>query len=231
VPEVLPFVLTALFKIPLALTVLQILAIDLGTDMLPGLALGTEKPEPDVMLRPPRRRDQPLIDRHLILRAFLWLGTIETILAYTGFFLAYYLTESGQWISPTNFRGLTVQVVLQSIKDIAANPVNILAVTAFHAGVVLAQVGNAFACRSEVQLGRRLGWLSNRFLIAGVLAEIGLITLLIYIPPLASIFSHVPLPPALWLWLAIYPFALYGLESFRKDIARRLRAGTINVHS
>ena len=231
VPEVLPFVLTALFNIPLALTVLQILAIDLGTDMLPGLALGTEKPEPDVMLRPPRRRDQPLIDRHLILRAFLWLGMIETILAYTGFFLVYYLAESGQWISPINFRGLNMQIVLQSIKDIAINPVNILAVTIFHAGVVMAQVGNAFACRSEVQRGRSLGWLSNRFLIAGVLAEISLITVLIYVPPLASIFSHVPLPPALWLWLAIYPFALYGLEWFRKDIVRRLRAGTINVHS
>ena len=61
VPEILPFILTAMFRIPLALTVMQILAIDLGTDLFPALALGTEKPEPDIMKRPPRRRNQPLV--------------------------------------------------------------------------------------------------------------------------------------------------------------------------
>ena len=70
VPEILPFFLTALFQIPLALTVLQILAIDLGTDLFPALALGTEKPEPDVMKHPPRRRDQPLIDGGLLCASF-----------------------------------------------------------------------------------------------------------------------------------------------------------------
>ncbi len=65
VPEVLPFLLTALFKLPLALTVLQILIIDLGTDLLPALALGMEKPEPDILNRPPRKRDQPLLDHTL----------------------------------------------------------------------------------------------------------------------------------------------------------------------
>ena len=79
----LPFMLTALFGIPLALTVAQILAIDLGTDLLPALALGMERPEPDVMRRPPRRRNQPLLDKRLLmLRAFLWLGLIEAALCY-----------------------------------------------------------------------------------------------------------------------------------------------------
>jgi magnesium-transporting ATPase (P-type) len=77
VPEILPFILAALFNIPLALLVIQILAIDLGTDLLPALALGTEKPEPDVMHRPPRRRTQPLLDRHLFQRAFGWLGLLK----------------------------------------------------------------------------------------------------------------------------------------------------------
>ena len=76
VPEVLPFLLRGLFSIPLALTFKQILAIDLGTDLLPALALGTEKPEPDIMEHPPRRRSQRLVDRSLIRRSFLWLGLI-----------------------------------------------------------------------------------------------------------------------------------------------------------
>lgn len=231
VPEVLPFILTAWLNIPLALTVLQILAIDLGTDVLPGLALGSEKPEPDVMLRPPRRREQPLVDRQLIWRAFAWLGLIETGLAYSGFFLVYHLAGSSGWIPAINFRGSDLPVMLQWLNVTNVSATNAVAVTTFHAGVVMAQVGNAFACRSEVQCGSRLGWLSNRFLIVGVLVEIALIVLLIYVDPLASIFGHAALPSALWLWLAVYPFALYGLEWIRKAIVRKLSSGAVRVRS
>ncbi len=61
VPELVPFILFVLFKIPLALTVMQILAIDLGTDMIPALALGTEAPEPGIMNRPPRSQKERLV--------------------------------------------------------------------------------------------------------------------------------------------------------------------------
>ena len=86
IPEVLPFILTDLLRLPLALTVVQILAIDMGTDLLPSLALGIEKPEPTSMLRPPRQRSQPLVDGKLLLRSMVWLGGIETLLCYLGFF-------------------------------------------------------------------------------------------------------------------------------------------------
>jgi P-type Ca2+ transporter type 2C len=213
VPEILPFILTAMVNIPLALTVRQILAIDLGTDMLPGLALGTEKPEPDIMQRKPRRRDQPLLDRKLLQRAFLWLGLIETVLAFSGFFLVYAFAGDFallQRFAPQNtFQGL-----------ISVYPIQALAVTVYHAGVVLAQVGNAFACRSEVKRGRSLGWTSNRFLILGIAVEIALIMILIYFTPLAIVFQHVPIPPVFWLWLGFYPFVLYGLEWQRKNLVR-----------
>jgi len=214
VPEILPFLLTAMFNIPLALTVRQILAIDLGTDMLPGLALGTERPEPDIMQRQPRRRDQPLVDRPLLVRAFLWLGLIETALAFSGFFLVYALSGNLALLA-----GLPAQATLRNLVDVF--PVQLLAITVYHAGVVLAQAGNAFACRSEVNRGRALGWTTNRFLIGGVGAEIGLIMLLIYIRPLAGVFQHVPLPLIFWLWLGLYPFVLYSLERLRKGLARR----------
>ncbi len=85
IPEIMPFIVKANFPLmPLALSVRQILAIDLGTDMFPALALGMEKPEPDVMKRPPRPRTQPLLDRGLLWRAF-WLGMIEATLCFAGF--------------------------------------------------------------------------------------------------------------------------------------------------
>ncbi len=58
VPEILPYIAYVLFNIPLPLTIMQILAVDLGTDMLPALALGTATPSPQVMQQPPRRREE-----------------------------------------------------------------------------------------------------------------------------------------------------------------------------
>ncbi|HEX7973280.1 MAG TPA: cation-transporting P-type ATPase [Anaerolineales bacterium] len=224
VPEILPFILTAMFKIPLALTVRQILAIDLGTDLFPSLALGTEKPEPNVMRRPPRRRNQPLIDSGLLWRAYLFLGLIEAALCYTGFFLVYKFLGSP---------GVNALPLLQLLHEtggaaLSSDQVGILAITVFHAGVVTAQIGNAFACRSERLRGRYLGWLSNRQLLLAVAAEIVIILLLIYFPPLARAFSHVPLPPIYWAGLILYAPILYTLDWIRKSFLRKIERRQAN---
>jgi Ca2+-transporting ATPase len=225
VPELLPFLLSALFNIPLALTVPQILAIDLGTDLLPALALGTERPEKTVMQRPPRRRDEPWLDRGLLARAFLWLGPIEAALCFAGFFGVYALAGYTDWLHlpRVDWLPFAQRLAMPAGRDY------ILATTVFHAGVVMAQVGNAFACRTEKARGRQLGWLRNRFLLAGVAAEIGLIVLLIYMPALADRFEHLPLPAAWWAVLAAYPLVLYGLDWLRKSLVRRQAEARLGV--
>ena len=70
-----------------------------------------------------------------------------------------------------------------------------LATTVYHAGVVTSQVGNAFACRSEKSHLHQLGWWSNPLLIAAIGIELALILIMVYLPPLARVFSHYPLPP------------------------------------
>ena len=217
VPEILPFLLSAVTRIPLALNVKQILAIDLGTDIFPALALGTEKPEPDVMLRPPRKRSQPLVDRPLLVRAFLWLGVIEAVLCYLGFFFVY------DWIADPFWRQfpLTAWMDFERLALIRYP----LAVTVFYAGVVMAQVGNAFACRTERNRGRSLGWASNPRLLLGIGIELAILIILVYVPPIASLFDHVPIPASFWLGLSLYPLVLYGLDWIRKWVLR-WRAGS-----
>ncbi len=218
VPELVPVVVAALFHVPLALTVTQILAIDLGTDLLPALALSTEKPEPNVMRRPPRRRDQPLLDVKLLARSFLWLGVLEAGLCYVGFFAVYYLAGYRDLLHLPRLDWLPYAERLAA----PGGEVFILATTVFHAGVVAAQIGNAFACRTEKAPVHRLGWFSNRFLLVGIAVEICLILLLIYVRPLAALFEHLPLPPIYWLGLGLYAPVLFGVERMRKVIARRL---------
>jgi P-type Ca2+ transporter type 2C len=224
VPEVMPFIVSAsLPGVPLALGVKQILAIDLGTDLFPALALGSESPEPDVMMRPPRKRDQRLIDNNLLLRAFVWLGMIEAVLCFSGFFAVYWLSGNAGAI------GALPWLSRLPIPAFFANPLSladaqIMAVTVFHAGVVMAQIGNAFACRSESNRNSRLGWASNRFLLFAILLEVVSILLLVYFPPLAAAFEHQAIPARFWIGLSLFGLILYSLEWIRKQ-AVRWRAG------
>ncbi len=219
VPEVMPFVITASFPyIPLALNVRQILAIDLGTDLLPALALGMEKPEPEVMHKPPRKRGTALIDNSLLVRAFLWLGLIETILCYIGFFSVYLFSGNADMISMPFLGVLPFPRFFEL--EISAEYTYSLAVTVFHAGVVLAQMGNAFACRSETSRNSRLGWISNKYLLLGVAAEFLGIWIMVYQPSLASYLQHKPLPLEYWAGLASFPLILYSLEWIRKQAVR-----------
>jgi magnesium-transporting ATPase (P-type) len=202
VPEVLPFLLTALFDLPLALTVLQVLIIDLGTDLLPALALGMEKPEPDILNRPPRKRGQPLLDRGLLARSFAWLGPLEAALCYAGFL----------WVLGFNpaFWG-------------GQEDVQRLASTVFLAGVIIAQVGNSFACRSEKGNVRWIGLFSNRPLLAGIAIQILLLLGMVYLRPVAATLELTALPPLYWVGLALFAPGLYGLERSRKWLFRQIR--------
>jgi Ca2+-transporting ATPase len=198
----------------------QILAIDLGTDMFPALALGMEKPEPDVMKRPPRPRNQPLLDSGLLTRAF-WLGMIEATLCFVGFLSIFILSGHIHRI------GLSFLAPLENLVDFRLNlsfeQTWFLAATVYHAGVVMSQVGNALACRSDRMRSSSLGWLSNKYLWIGILVELLGIIGIIYIPFLAKIFNHVPLPGWMWIVLGMNALVLYSIEWIRKAIVRGLR--------
>ena len=97
----------------------------------------------------------------------------------------------------------------------------------FLAGVVTTQIGNAYACRTERISVFSIGLLSNRFLLLGFLVELTLVSMLIYLPPLQSIFELGPLPLKYWAFLFIYPLVMFLAEEGRKALLRRrdLRRG------
>ncbi|HMB23756.1 MAG: cation-translocating P-type ATPase [Chloroflexota bacterium] len=220
IPEIMPFIAKANFPLlPLALNVRQILAIDLGTDMFPALALGMEKPEPDVMKRPPRPRRQPLLDRDLLWRAF-WLGMLEAILCFAGFLLVFIFSGHAHRI------GLAVLAPLASLVDFRLNipfeQAMLLATTVYHAGVVTCQVGNVLACRSDRARSSSIGWTSNKFLWVSIVLEIAGILALIYIPALAKVFNHMALPAWMWIGLGTNALVLYSVEWIRKAVMRKI---------
>ncbi len=222
VPELMPFIVKANFPLmPLALNVRQILAIDLGTDMFPALALGMEKPEPDVMRRPPRPPHQPLIDRGLLWRAFGWLGMIEALLCFAGFLSIFILSGHVEEIGLPFLAQLSVPINWRL--SLSFEEAILFGTTVYHAGVVTTQVGNVLACRSERARSTSLGWLSNPYIWIGIMIELLAILAMIYVPFLAEIFNHVPLPGWFWFGLALNAPVLYSLEWIRKLIIRGWR--------
>lgn len=184
VAELTPFVVWALSggRFPLALGVLQILCLDIGTDLLPALALGNEDPSPGVLRRPPEARH--LIDRALLVRVFGVLGPVEALMEMTAFLVA--LTAAG-WRPGATF---------------PTGPALMAASGAAFAAVVFGQAANAFACRSATRPPWRLGWGSNRLLLWAVGVELAALAGFLLVPPLADLLDHAP-PPLAGLLVAL----------------------------
>jgi magnesium-transporting ATPase (P-type) len=209
-PEVVPFLVFALSggAVPLPLTVLQILAIDLGTEVLPALALGREPAEPGLMERPPRRRTENVIQRALLVRAWVFLGLIEAALVMGGFF--YVLLQAG-W-SP----GDDVDA------GSALHGAYLEATTMTFAGIVACQVGTAFAARTSTASLRSVGVWSNRALLWGIAFELAFTAALLYVPPFQAVFGTRPLPPSDLALLAVFPVIVWGTDELRRWYRRRI---------
>jgi sodium/potassium-transporting ATPase subunit alpha len=205
VPEIVPYLAYVLFAIPLPLTVMQILAVDLGTDVFPALALGAEKPTEELMRRPPRKHTEKILNLRLLSRAYGFLGMIEAFAAMFGFF--YLLREFG-WKYGELFS--------------SSNPIYVQATTACLAAIIVTQIGNVFASRNFHKSLLSIGIFSNRYVLAGVVMEILILLWIVYHPWGNAVFATRPFPPHIWLVLAPFAFVLFFLEEGRKWIASRI---------
>ena len=219
VPEVVPFALFALTggAIPLPLTVLQILAIDLGTEILPALALGREQAEHDVMSRPPRKRSEGLITRWLLLRAWALMGTVSAALALAVFFAV--LLHAG-W-----HPGAPVGV------GTPLHAAYLEATTATFAAIVACQVGTAMAARTERTSLRRIGITSNPMLLWGLGGAIAFAAALCYLPPIQVVFGTAALPGWVLLLLIPCPVIVWGTDEITRGIRRLRLSGTAGART
>jgi potassium/sodium efflux P-type ATPase len=221
VPEIVPFLGMVAFRIPPALTILQILAVDLGTDMVPALALGAESPEPGIMERPPRPRQEFLLNVPLLLRAYGFLGIIEAILSMLGFFIVW----GGHGYSLADLQQVT-SAILSHTADPAVTVIYRQATTMTLATIVACQVGNLFACRSDWGSAFRQSWSNNSLLWFGIAFECIALFAFIDFPPFRYVFSTASLAPWHWSIVLLCPPILLGAEEIRKACLRKRRRGS-----
>ncbi len=206
VAELMPFVAWALSggRIPLLISVLQVLALDIGTDLLPALALGAERPEPGVMARPPRAPDERLLSRHVLLRAFAFLGPVEAVLSLAMLPIGAALWFGWSWGAP-----------LPAGSDAAVIS------SALFAAIVLMQMANAFECRSDPTSLFEIGPLSNRLLLVAVALEVLTLLVFVQVTAVADLLGAAPLPAHAWAPVMLTPFVFLGAEELRKLVVRR----------
>ena len=198
-PEAVPsaFFLFSLGRIPLPLTVMQILAIDLGTDMMPALGLGVEPPEEGVMDRPPRRLSDRLLNRRLLLKAFAWYGMIESVLAMGAFFLNY-------WVNQGHLNHLA-----------NSGPLYREATTMTLGAIIFTQIGMAMNSRKGRGSIFQIKPFANKIISLGIVLEIILFIVLSYVPLFHTLFNTAPIGLDDWLYLLLCPFIIMALEEIR----------------
>ncbi len=206
--ELVPILAATLVGFPLVpLSAVQVLAIDLGSDVLPALALGTEPPEPGVMRAPPRDPKRPLFSAALV-RRFLFLGSVQALVVTAVFF--WHIASAG----------------IPFAQFTADNPVYREALTMTQAGIVVCQFFNGFAVRSDRLSVFRIGLLSNPMLLGAQAIGLSLMAAISYVPVLQDVFHTAPLSVGDWALLFALGSLVLVADEIRKAVLRRKEALT-----
>jgi Ca2+-transporting ATPase len=202
--ELIPYILYALLGIPLPLLVVQVLAIDLGIDVIPSLALSREPPEPAIMQEPPRSVKERLFNARVFLRS-LYIGVI---IAAGAMFGCLSVWSAGGW-------HLGMQLSADST-------VYIKGTTMTFAGIVIAQAGNVLACRTSKVSVFKTSFSRNKWIWLGIAAQISILSFLVYVPLMQRFFGTTAIGFMDWAFLALLALIVIVADEVRKWFARRL---------
>ncbi|GAA48524.1 Na+/K+ transporting ATPase subunit alpha K01539 sodium/potassium-transporting ATPase subunit alpha [Clonorchis sinensis] len=232
IPELLPFILFMLLRIPLVLGTVTILCIDLGTDMFPAISMAYEGPESDLMKRKPRHpRKDRLVNMRLVTMAFCQIGAIQ---AAAGFFAAFVVLADNGFLPGILF-GISHHWNSRSYNDLPDSygqewtygqrmTLQKAAYTSFFVAVVIAQWADLIICKTR-RLSIFQQGMFNHKLTTSLFFEITVAWVLQYIP---GVNKAIQLEPMLYQWwVPALPFALLILvyDEVRKWIIRKLPNG------
>ncbi|MDY0039998.1 MAG: HAD-IC family P-type ATPase [Desulforhabdus sp.] len=202
-PEILPYLLSILFPVPLALNVIHILSIDLGTDIVPSIGLGQEPPAPEIMERPPRDFSTGLLTPGLLIHSYLFLGLVE---ACWSLFLFFLVLVQGGWQYGTE---LPVSTALYR----SATGITL-------ATILLMQIGNLIGRRYRSRSGLDWGLFTNPLLVFGIVIQVWFSWATLYFPPIQNILNTGPVSHELYVLAWLGMLLIFGIDYLRKVFAR-----------
>lgn len=206
VAEAVPFALMLFSRglIPLPLNIMQVLAVDLGTDMIPAVALGADSPTPELMLQKPRSLTEPLLNRSVLLKAFCWYGFLEATAAIGCYFFA-------NWLF--GFPAVPMAPMGSSNYESAT--------AATFVGIVMAQIAVVFCCRVDREHLSLAHLWDNKLLWAGVAFETALCCLIVNASLLQSWFGTNAVSREVVLFALAAALFIVIADELRKRISPR----------
>ncbi|XP_045526223.1 sodium/potassium-transporting ATPase subunit alpha-like [Pieris brassicae] len=225
-PEMLPFVLYACVGMPLPMTLILILVINVGTDLLPAMSLAYETSEHDIMSLPPRKPTDHLVNRVLIFMAYFQVGMIQffagmyayfIVFAQSGFFPSSILFVRQDWESPNALVKDTLgrQWLFGDRKRVERR-----AQTAYFVAICWTQISDVIICKT-----RRISLLEkgmrNHVLNMSIVVDLIAALVVTYLPLCHEVFGTEPIS---WhdFFLATPFFILMILgDEFRRYLIRR----------
>ena len=211
VPELIPYLAFVLFKIPLPLTPIQILADRHGHRLAhrPRPGCRTTRPEGHAAASAPAARAAvelaPGAARLLVPRD-------DRSRRRHGGLLLRALRAAG-WKYGESLA--------------TSDPLYLQATTACLSAIIVMQIVNVFLCRSATRSAFAVGFLGNPLILWGVVLEIALILLIVYTPWGKGIFGTAPIAGQAWLFVIPFGVVLFTLEELRKWLVRRMLPNTL----
>eukprot|EP01096_Ripella_sp_DP13-Kostka_P016065 TRINITY_DN770_c0_g1_i1.p1 TRINITY_DN770_c0_g1~~TRINITY_DN770_c0_g1_i1.p1 ORF type:complete len:1051 (-),score=455.74 TRINITY_DN770_c0_g1_i1:24-3176(-) len=233
-PEIMPFFCFLLIRLPIPLTTMLVLCIDLGSDMVPAISLAHEPAESNIMKRKPRNPQKDhLVGAVLMCFSYLQMGMIEFI----GTMYAYFVVFGDFGFSPLSLVGgakyFTTEYEDETILfgnrrytyDERINA-NMNANTAVFVAIVIMQWGNVIACKTRFlslfQQGMR-----NKMLTLGMMFNFFIIIIVTYCPGIDVILGSRPLHPRHLLPAIPFSIALVCYDEMRKFFIRKYPGGWV----
>lgn len=237
IPEVSSFLVYAIFGIPLPLTGVQVLMIDLGTELMNAISLAYEPAESDIMSVPPRNKTERLVGFQLFSYSYLQVGVIEALGCYCCYFLAlafYGVPPSYCWnASRSNYftaAAPDLHIIETGLTISAKHQVDILctAQTAYFLCIVICQWATLMSTRTRRTSVFFKGFSANLWIYVGVVFAVLLTCFFLYVPFISDfIFQIRPVSIDFWLWPVPWAFGVLFYDELRKLLLRKLKISAI----
>ena len=228
-PELVSVLIFLFFGLPQGLSTLQILSIDLGTELGPAISLAYEGPESDIMNRPPRStKSDRLVSRPLLLYAYLWMGTFESVAGLFAYFWVFgnygiepsqlFNTATNNWAQYNNdpfCYGSHNNITLPCLKTDEQASIAAIAASSFYLTLVLAQGFHVVMCRtSRISILKHKH--SNPLVIYGIIIQLVICIIFVYVPGVQPAFFSGNVGYPGWVCLAAVGVVIIVFNEWRK---------------
>jgi len=231
-PEGWPIIMNFVLGMPAAMSSLQILSVDLGTELAPAISMAYENAERDIMNKPPRKKGNRLVSWAILAYSYLFAGSIVSI----GCAFAYFGVYQYYGISPSSLFYSNVDHFQKHAKNFTSNGVtfdeqeqtsiSLQASAAWHLTLVISQVYHIWTCTTRRTSLFQHG-IHNLVMVFGVLIEVLLICLFVYVPGVRYIMGAEPPPIFVWAFSLAVGVVLLVFNETRKYFIRQNPYGKI----